>query len=519
MRKKKLPGWVIIPIIGVLVLVAFLISTVAGGKKETATALATAKATKEDIKEVYNISGTIGSNRTKTFYSPVNAPVEACNIKVGQAVNAGDLLVTFDTKDLEKNNKESQLNQLSTTYGNQATKEQAAKASAASAKSISSLKSQIKEKEAEVADLTASVTAAQSANTQKLRQLQNQLTQNKNTQATKTVEVTSAKTTLETLVQNCVGQGYPTEESAVDQALKDSTIASDEKALLTQLKQAYTNSKKVEKELASLQTEQKNIEAQISSIGGDDGGALATAQTELASLKSSLASAENSTTDSGITGGQAKGMEVSENLAELSTATVQELLEKGREGLKAEFSGIISDVQTGEGAMAAQGGVMYTLVSNEDVVVDVEVPSEDFDKLNLNGKAIIKLQNKEYEGTLVNINKIAIANEKGTPVIGAQIRIDHPDEGIYIGVTVKTLLTVDQKKDVLTIPSEAINTGTNGDFVYIIKNNKVQETPVEVGISSDSRTEIIKGISKGDQVVTDMSTTIKDGMKATAKEE
>ncbi len=39
---------------------------------------------------------------------------------------------------------------------------------------------------------------------------------------------------------------------------------------------------------------------------------------------------------------------------------------------------------------------------------------------------------------------------------------------------------------------------------------------IEVGITSTSMSEIVSGIKEGDQVVSEMSDSIKDGMKATA---
>ena len=53
------------------------------------------------------------------FYCPVNAPIAQCNVKVGQVVKAGDLLVSFDTTNLERDNQQSELNTLSAKYSSQ----------------------------------------------------------------------------------------------------------------------------------------------------------------------------------------------------------------------------------------------------------------------------------------------------------------------------------------------------------------------------------------------------------------
>ncbi|HJC91814.1 MAG TPA: RND transporter, partial [Candidatus Mediterraneibacter excrementigallinarum] len=76
--KKKLPAWVIFPVLGVVVAGAFGISALTGGGKtaDTGTILEVTDVTRGTVQEVYNSSGTIESENTKTYYSPVTAPIK-----------------------------------------------------------------------------------------------------------------------------------------------------------------------------------------------------------------------------------------------------------------------------------------------------------------------------------------------------------------------------------------------------------------------------------------------------------
>ena len=213
---------------------------------------------------------------------------------------------------------------------------------------------------------------------------------------------------------------------------------------------------------------------------------------------------------------QLKNMKVSENIAQLAELTTEELLKKGKEGIKAEFDGIIADVKALEGSDAVQGGELFTLVSNRDVGVELEVSAGDFEKLVPGGEAAVTIGRHNYQGTLESVNKIALENEKGNPVIGARVRIDNPDDDICIGVSAKINMTVAEKKDVLCLPNKVINTASDGEFVYIIQDGMVEKRKVEVGIMSTSMSEIVSGVKEGDQIVSDMSDSIKEGMKATA---
>ena len=105
-----------------------------------------------------------------------------------------------------------------------------------------------------------------------------------------------------------------------------------------------------------------------------------------------------------------------------------------------------------------------------------------------------------------------------SPVIGAQIHINNPDENLCIGATAKVRMTVAESKDVLVVPTSVVNASTDGDFVYVIRNGRVAEQKVELGISSATQVEIVSGLKEGDQVVSDLNVDITPGMRAIPQE-
>lgn len=506
--KKKLPGWVIFPILAAVVLIGFGASRLFGGVAGS-TELQVVEVTRGDVKEIYNTSGTVESEKTKVFYSPVNAPVKTSKAKVGAIVKAGDKLVIFDTTNLERDNQTSILNTQAARYTTEDAKEQnsraaksAAEAKKQAASSVSDLKSQIKKKEGEVTGLKkqiASLSNEASQNAKKTSELQKQMQENLNSQS----DQKAAKENAELKLAN------------LDMTLPEST--QQKEALMKEVEKA-TN------EINSLEQEYRSLEQKLGRIDDTDvvttAQALAQAEQELEALKTSLSQLHNSgaaTAETGLTDAQLKNMKVSENLAELAELTTKELLEKGKDGIKAEFDGIIADVKTTQGSDAQQGGELFTLVSNRDVKVELEVSANDFENLAEGCEAEVKIGRHSYPGTLDSVDKIAVKNEKGNPVIKAQVHITQPDDDICIGVSAKVSMTVAQKKNVLCLPNEVINTASDGDFVYIIQNGTVKKQKVELGIVSASEAEIVTGLKEGDQVVSDTTGNIHEGMKATGK--
>ena len=505
-NRKKLPGWVILPILGCVVLVFFAVSRLFAGEGEAQISVVTAE--KGDIRQVYHASGTVESEQMKVFYSPVNAPVQACSAKVGSAVKKGDLLVAFDVTNLERDNQQSELNALSAKYTNEDALEQSSRAAQAAAagaaqaeESAAQIRAEIQEKEGEISSLekqAASESSQTAQNASKAASLRKQMQENLDAQSEQKAVKENAERQLEKLDETDPGSS-----AQIQQLLSVAQGATDK--------------------ISSLEKTYRSLESQLNSLGSTEGSGvsqyLAAARKELETLQTSLRELESSagaaTADTGVTSGQKKNMEVTEELARLTQMSTEELLEKGREGIKAEYDGIISDVKVLEGSTATQGMELFTLVSNQDVKVRLEVPANDFDHLAQGSKAEITIGENSYQGILESVDKIALTNEKGSSVIHADVSIADPDQEICVGVGAKVTLTVAEKQDVLYVPNEVVNTSAQGDFVYVIRGGQVEKQPVELGIASDSRAEIVSGLEEGDEVISDVSGNVHEGMKAT----
>lgn len=524
-KKKKLPGWVIIPIIGGICVIAIAAAVFSGGKKDTgAKALQAQKIEKGDVKEVYTTTGIVESEVTKTFYSPVTAPVASCNAKVGTAVKAGDMLITFDTKELEKNNTESQLQLQSTYASNQSTIEQTnqsaqqaaeaqQQAEEAQAAQINNLQQQVYDAQDQAAEARAAAEAADAEAQKKNAEVSAKIAEIQPQLADAQAKLDELNVTYETFIneQNNFEE-YNQGKTDEDKKIREKELAD--------FIVAYPKNKlDLETQVAALQAELANA-GEVADVSELYAAAEAADQ-QVAALQAQLdqassASTSSSSTTPSLTSGQKKSMEIAENLAELSALSIEELVQKGRDGIQAEFDGVISDVQVTAGTQSAQGSPLFTIASNQSVAVNLEIPSSDFEKVAVGSKGTIKIGQNSYNGTITKVSKIAVKNEKGNPVIGATLHIDNPNDQIIIGVSAKATINVAEAKDVLCLSNEVVNTGTDGDFVYVIENGVVKKKSVELGIASNNTVEVKAGLKEGDVVITDASSDLKDGMKATA---
>ncbi len=133
---------------------------------------------------------------------------------------------------------------------------------------------------------------------------------------------------------------------------------------------------------------------------------------------------------------------------------------------------------------------------------------------------MVTLAGHEYSGTVTSLSRIAEANAQGTPVVTAQIKIDNPDENIYLGLEATVSVNGQEAADVLVVPTECINSGQDGSFCYVVQEDgTLVRKNVETGLSADDYTEIKSGLEFGDRVVSGGITAgIQEGTRVTPVE-
>jgi membrane fusion protein, multidrug efflux system len=88
------------------------------------------------------------------------------------------------------------------------------------------------------------------------------------------------------------------------------------------------------------------------------------------------------------------------------------------------------------------------------------------------------------------------------------------DRRLWPGQYVDVVLRLTDEPGAIVVPSQAVQTGQQGQFVYVIKPDlTVEARPVVVDRSTDGQAVITKGLTPGEQVVTDGQLRLVPGSK------
>lgn len=475
-KRKIKKKYVVFGVIGVLLLAFFIFSRVTAGSGVMPVNCAAAY--RGDVEENISASGKVGSTRTQTYFAPVGAKIAQLNVQAGDEVKAGDLLLAFDTQDLEL----------------QKTK----------------------------ADLEAS----QAANSyQSALQESNE---NQNEYSSATIGLEELKEMEENQKQYVQGLKYELEDA---RAAKQKDLYDWDKKLQQEL--TYQNRKLAEARSGS--KEEENIEEVIDNVTSqhvdvqnqltmleDDEDlkqkqrVIDAEEKKLSDMTEEISRRESkqNASEAGIMNGYAKQeKEISVESANLSAQQAADDLAAAVAGVKAEFDGVVTEVSVVEGATVADGAQLFTIASSQDVKVTVELSKYDLEKVKEGQEADVTIAGFSYQGKVDKVNRMAQNNEQNTLVINADIVVVNPDSNIFLGVEGKTNIHTAQTQGAVLVPYEAVNTDKDGDFCYVVKDGIVTKQRIVAGISNDTDVEVIEGIAEGDIVVTASNLNLEEGMQ------
>jgi multidrug efflux system membrane fusion protein len=108
--------------------------------------------------------------------------------------------------------------------------------------------------------------------------------------------------------------------------------------------------------------------------------------------------------------------------------------------------------------------------------------------------------------------------DPGTGTIQLKATFPNRESTLWPGQFVTVMLTLTTQPDAVVIPSQAIQTGQQGQYVYVMRSDStVESRPVTVGLRFDGKTVIEKGVSPGDKVVTDGHLRLVPGTRVQVK--
>lgn len=184
----------------------------------------------------------------------------------------------------------------------------------------------------------------------------------------------------------------------------------------------------------------------------------------------------------------------------------------GRVGIRA--------LDAGNYVTIGQSGGLTTLTQMQPISVIFTLPQNDLpnvqEQLRTHESLPLDAWNSDNSQKLASGTVKALDSQIDTATGTVRLRgiFANEDERLFPNEFVNAHLHVQTLKDVLVVPGSAVQTGPDGNYLYIVqKDMTVAIRDVKTGYSNDTHTVIQSGLEEGESVVTDGINHLRPGNK------
>lgn len=177
--------------------------------------------------------------------------------------------------------------------------------------------------------------------------------------------------------------------------------------------------------------------------------------------------------------------------------------------LHAPFAGIIAQVtgELGEYTMPSPPGIPTPPVIDliDDACLYVTAPMDEVDapKIKIGQEARITLDalpGQSFAGSVRRIAPYVTEIEKQARTVDVEVNFtESSDYALLVGYSADVEVIIDRHEEVLRIPTQAIR--QQGKVLILGQQDRLEERKLETGLANWAFTEVISGLTEGDQVV------------------
>jgi multidrug efflux system membrane fusion protein len=198
--------------------------------------------------------------------------------------------------------------------------------------------------------------------------------------------------------------------------------------------------------------------------------------------------------------------------------------------IRAPFDGVTGSLQIHEGnVVKAPDDVLLTINKIHPIYVEFAVPEQYLPEIKKQMRDATLKVSVTYENMTVpppqgELTFVDNSVDETTGTILLKATFPNEDDALWPGQFVQVTLTLSELTDAVVVPSQAVQVGQKGQFIYVVKTDPtnaavqtVEMRTVKTGITFNNETVVENGLQAGETVVTDGQLRLAPKMKVTVK--
>jgi HlyD family secretion protein len=172
--------------------------------------------------------------------------------------------------------------------------------------------------------------------------------------------------------------------------------------------------------------------------------------------------------------------------------------------VSAPFRGTITSVELKPGDQVNPGAVAFGLADLSRLLVDVDISEVDINRVQVGQPVTLNFDavlDRSFQGQVVEIGVTGVVVQ-GVVNFKVTVELTEKDEAIKPGMTAAVNIVVSETENALLVPNRAVRLMDGERVVYILKESGLEPVRIELGISSETYSEVVGGdLREGDSIV------------------
>jgi len=188
--------------------------------------------------------------------------------------------------------------------------------------------------------------------------------------------------------------------------------------------------------------------------------------------------------------------------------------------IRAPFAGYIAERNLDPGAYVSGTTASTSTVSRgilsvhdvETVRTLIEVVEKDVPLVQIGQRADVRAEaypNEVFEG---RVTRIVQALNRATRTMTVEVDLPNKDHRLKGGMFARVEVLVGTHPQAIQIPLDAVSRLEESQYVYVVKDGKAHQVPVELGARADNRVEVVKGLAGDEQLIVSGKDLVSEGV-------
>jgi Cu(I)/Ag(I) efflux system membrane fusion protein len=170
--------------------------------------------------------------------------------------------------------------------------------------------------------------------------------------------------------------------------------------------------------------------------------------------------------------------------------------------ITAPTSGVLAELNVREGETISMGAPMFKITRLDPIWLNAEIPESAVAQATVGSAVLITtaaLPNQVLQG---RVAQLLPSVNTTTRTLTARISLANPHQALLPGMFVQVRFVGSNHADSLLVPSEAVIVTGKRSLVFVVQaNGRFAPVDVQTGQESQGQTQILSGLSAGQQVV------------------